>query len=507
MQHLSGLDATFLHLETAQMPMHVGGLHLLDLAPSKHAGFAAAVRLHVAARRHLASLFSKTLVPMPFAIANPVWVEQDDVDLDYHIRALTLPKPGTPTQLDACVARLHAELLDRARPLWEFYVIKGLQSGQIALYVKLHHAALDGQGAIALAHALLDVSATPRAVEPPTRTSAPQTEPPITALLGATLRDTVSQCVKLVKGVPTALKVASDLLRSREGGDDAGDARNANWLTELSFAPKTLLNVTIGKRRAFAGVTLPLDEAQRIAQAFGATLNDVVLALVSGALRNYLIAHAGLPQQTLVAAVPVSLRAAGDQQQNNQVSMMLVKLASDEADPVARIGAIMQASAGMKKTLSSVKSVMPTEFPSLGLPWLMRAMVALYGRAHLAETLPTIANVVISNVTGPRVPLYLAGARMTADYPVSIVTHGLALNVTVQSYAGALDIGVIACRQTVPDLRKFAACVRDAHAELMACAPFAVAAPAPKRRAPRSAAAGVGKPARRVAPARGRVTA
>jgi diacylglycerol O-acyltransferase len=474
MKHLSGLDASFLHLETAEMPMHVGGLHLLELAEDMDGEFIDAVKRHVADRMHLASVFTKKLALMPFDIANPVWVDDDDVDLDYHIREITLPKPGTMRQLESYVGRLHSSLLDRSRPLWEFYVIKGLQNGQVGFYTKIHHAALDGQGAIVLATALLDVTPVPRNVDPaPEHDRAPY-QPPVSAMLSAALRDTVSQCVKLVKGLPTGLRVAAGLLAPSR--DEDGTRRILP--KGFSMAPRTPLNVSITNQRVFATVSIVQKEVKEISSAFSATLNDVVLCTVSGALREYLDHHDALPDKPLVAALPISLREDGNTELNNQVSMMLLKLASDEDDLAARMRAICKASAAMKKTVSNVKSVMPTDFPSLGVPWLMAGLVAMYGRSRLADTLPPIANVVISNVPGPRMPLYLAGARMITNYPVSIVTHGLALNVTLQSYNGSLDYGLIACRRAMPDVHKFAGCLADAHRELLAAARALAAVPA-----------------------------
>jgi len=488
MKHLSGLDATFLHLETPEMPMHVGGLHLLDLPEDFKGDYIDAVKRHIADRMHLATVFTKKLALMPFDIANPVWVDDDDVDLDYHIRQITLPKPGTQAQLEAYVGRLHSSLLDRSRPLWEFYVFDGLQSGQIGFYTKIHHAALDGQGAIVLATALLDVTPVPRVVDaPPAHDKAPY-QPPVSSMLKAALRDTVAQCAKLVLGVPTGLRVAASLITPSVNED--GKRRLS--LPKLSLAPKTPLNASITNQRVFATAKISLKEALGVGKAFGGTLNDAVMAIVSGALRRYLDEHGALPERSLVAAVPVSLRSEGNTDLNNQVSMMLMQLASDEADPAKRMRAIVKASARMKKTMSSVKSIMPTDFPSLGVPWLMSGLVALYGRSRLADSMPSIANVVISNVPGARMPLYLAGARMTTNYPVSIVTHGLALNVTVQSYNGALDFGMIACRRAVPDVRFFAECMTAAHQELLQAAlALQVAAeepapaPAKKRAAPR----------------------
>jgi diacylglycerol O-acyltransferase len=489
MKHLSALDATFLHLETPEMPMHVGALHLLDLPESLDGDFIDAIKRHIADRMHLATVFSKKLALMPLDIANPVWVDDDDVDLDYHIRQVSLPKPGTQAQLEAYVGRLHSSLLDRSRPLWEFYVFSGLASGQAGFYTKIHHAALDGQGAIVLAQALLDVTPVPRAVTPPSPHDRAPYQPPVRSMLKAALFDTVSQCAKLVKGVPTGLKVAAGLLTPARGEDGK---RHLGWPVKLSLAPKTPLNASITNQRVFATAKVDLKEALGVGKAFGATLNDVVMAIVSGAMRRYLDEHGALPVKSLVAAVPVSLRADGDTEMNNQVSLMLLSLCSDIDDPQARMRAIVKASARMKKTMSNVKSIMPTDFPSLGVPWIMSGLVSMYGRSRLADTLPPVANVVVSNVPGPRMPLYLAGARMTANFPVSIVTHGLALNVTVQSYNGALDFGMVACRRAVPDIALFAACMTDAHQELLALAaaltPAAAPAPAKKRAARKLAA-------------------
>ncbi|WP_181373287.1 WS/DGAT/MGAT family O-acyltransferase [Massilia glaciei] len=501
MEHLSGLDATFLHLETPEMPMHVGALHQLDLPEALEGDYIDAVKRHVADRMHLATVFTKKLALMPFDIANPVWVDDDDVDLDYHIRQITLPRPGTQAQLEAYVGRLHSSLLDRSRPLWEFYVFDGLASGQIGFYTKIHHAALDGQGAIVLANALLDLTPVPREVAPPRQHAqhdrAPY-QPPVVDMLKAALRDTLIQCTRLVRGVPTGLKAVAGVVTQNNG--EGGKRRLG--LPSLSFAPKTPLNASITNQRVFATAKFSLKEALAVGKTFGGTLNDAVMAIVSGALRRYLEQHHALPERSLVAAVPVSLRAEGNTDMNNQVSMMLMQLASDEADPRQRMRAIVKASAKMKKTVSNVKSIMPTDFPSLGVPWLMSGLVALYGRSRLADRLPPIANVVVSNVPGPRMPLYLAGARMTTNFPVSIVTHGLALNVTVQSYNGALDFGMIACRRAMPDVQQFAACMVAAHEELLEAALEIQAAhereqtgvseaevvPAKKRAAPRKAA-------------------
>jgi WS/DGAT/MGAT family acyltransferase len=215
-------------------------------------------------------------------------------------------------------------------------------------------------------------------------------------------------------------------------------------------------------------VSLPLDAVKAIARAQDAKVNDVVLAICSGALRRYLAAHGGVPRKPLVAAVPVSLRAAGDVDFATQATMVPASLATHLADPVRRLRAIRDAAGASKSLTASARQVLPTDFPTLGLPWLLSALASLYGRTRLANAIPPIANLVISNVPGPQVPLYLAGARMRTYWPLSIVEHGLGLNITVESYSGSLDFGLVACRQSIPDLDALAAAMSDAFEELRA---------------------------------------
>lgn len=468
MKHLSGLDASFLHMETPEMPMHVGGLNLFDLPKNYQGDFHEDVKSHVLKRMHLASVFTKKLALMPLEVANPVWVDDDAVDIDYHVRKIHLPKPGSMAQLEAYVGRLHSSLLDRSRPLWEFYVFEGLASGQAGFYSKIHHAALDGQGAAVMAQALLDISAVAREVPPPKLRRRAPYQPRVGELMSAALRDTANQCWRLVKGIPTGVKAVGGLVRNVfEGQASKGNLSSEGSEGSWSLAPKTPLNVSITNQRVFATCKIDLDEAKLVGKVFEASLNDVVLAICSGALRQWLASQGALPSKSLMAAMPVSLRAEGNTELNNQVSMMRIQLASNISDPLRRLQAIKKNSANLKRTLKSVKSILPTDFPSLGLPWIMSAVVALYGRTRIADKMLPLANVCISNVPGPQMDLYLAGAKMATNYPVSIVAHGMALNITVQSYAGALDFGMIACRQAMPDIANFAGMLEAAHQQLL----------------------------------------
>ncbi|MCU0768703.1 MAG: wax ester/triacylglycerol synthase family O-acyltransferase [Burkholderiaceae bacterium] len=456
MKPLSGLDSLFLHLETPATPMHVGAVHLLE-RPRGGGDYLLRVRRHVARRLHLSPVFTRQLASMPLDFANPVWVRADAVDLERHIVRVTLPAPGTLAQLEAAVARLHAQPLDRSRPLWRFHVIEGLADGGLAFYTKIHHATLDGASGVALAHALLDLTPAPRAVEPARRRG--RDAPGLVTLVGTALRTSGAQTVNLVRSLPALVRVAARLATGT-----TGFSRN------LAFGPRTAFNRVIDSGRSFATASLPLDEIKALAAAHGATLNDVVLALVSGALRRYLRTRGGIPAKSLVVAMPVSLREAGNTEATTLATMTLASLATHLADPLERLQAIQASTRAAKEVTRQLKGVIPTDFPSLGLPWLLSAAAGLYGRSSLADRLPPIANLVVSNVPGPEAPLYLAGARLKTYWPVSIVEHGLGLNITLQSYAGSLDFGILAARVGIADARPLARGLHDALAELQRAA-------------------------------------
>ncbi|TXC65992.1 DUF1298 domain-containing protein [Piscinibacter aquaticus] len=251
-------------------------------------------------------------------------------------------------------------------------------------------------------------------------------------------------------------------------------------VSNLGLAPRTRLNATISDTRAFATVSLPLAELNAVRRRHGASLNDAVMFVIAGALRRHFAKHGPLPRKSLVAAVPISLRAQGDTAANNRASMTLISLGTHLADPAKRLAHVMAASAAMKSTIGSVKNLLPTDFPSMGVPWLMEALTAVYGRAGMADRIPPVANPVISNVPGPTVPLYMAGAKMLTNYPASIVVHGVALNVTVQTYNDALDVGVMACAQAMPEVAEFAAQIETAFEEFKAL-PVTTTVPAPAK--------------------------
>ena len=466
MNHLSGMDASFLHLESPEMPMHVGSLQILDLPEGYDGDYYEDVKRYMAGRMHLASVFQRKLELMPFDLANPVWVDDEDIDLDYHVRHVILPRPGTRLQLEQYVARLHSSLLDRSRPLWEIYVIEGLNTGQVALYNKVHHAAIDGQAGVALAKALFSDSAVPAPVKAPRpRLRTNRYQLGVAELASAALSNALAQYVKLVRALPATVKAVGSVVYPVS---DVDGKRHLALPSGFQLGPRTQLNVAITNQRSYAARTLPLAEVKAMAKRTGTSLNDVVLAICAGALRRYLADYDVRPDKPLIAGVPVSLREAGNTDANNQVSMMLVSLATDVKDPIERLMAINASANAGKKLQGSVKGVIPTDFPSLGVPWLMSGLASLYGRSKLANRLPPIANVAISNVPGPQFPLYFAGAKLAHFFPVSIPGHGIALNMTVQSYNGALEVGLTACRRALPDVQDLGDHVVDEHRKLLA---------------------------------------
>jgi WS/DGAT/MGAT family acyltransferase len=473
MKQLSGLDATFLYLETPEMPMHVGALHLFELPPGTRGRFVTRLREHVASRLPITPVLRRRLWWMPLNLANPAWVDAEP-DLKQHIVEIRLPKlagrAAGMRELEAQVSALHPVLLDRNRPLWKFHVFEGLAPGpngekRVALYTQLHHAAVDGQAAVALANALLDTTPEPRQldIKPSGRQRTFQLG--MTEMLRGVLGLQAQKVASIVRNLPDTVGTLKDATVQALGtstllGGQGGAPGN------VTLAPRTPMNVSVGGTRAFATVTLPLHELRALGRIHGATVNDMVLAVCSGALRRHLARHRQLPKKSLVAAVPISLREKGDTTADNQASMSLISLGTHLADPGARLAHIVSASGAMKSTMGSLKKILPTDFPSLGVPWLMEAAAALYGKARVADRIPQVANLVISNVPGPPVALYMAGARMITNFPASIVVHGLALNITVQSYEHSLDFGLMADGAAMPDVRELADAIAVAFDDL-----------------------------------------
>lgn len=475
-QQLSGIDASFLYLETPETPMHVAGLTYFELPPGFEGSFYQHFRRFFEGRLHTIPIFSKRLAPSLYDLDHPGWVEADDLDLDYHLRETALPSPGTAEQLEEVIGRLHANMLDRSRPLWQFYVITGLENGQGVLYSKVHHAAIDGGAGMAINKALYDVTATPRDVPPPVPKAASANAAPssptavdpvkgISDIMGNMMRQQLRMW-QTASEIGSAMTNAF-LAKPGEAGPKALSTLQSmvNQLPTLN-APKTPFNATITRERSYAARTVSLSDTKAIAKASGTKLNDVVMAICAGALRRYLQEKGLLPDKPLIAGVPISLREPGDTRQNNQVSGMLCSIATDIADPVERLKAILKSSSESKQIAGTFRDAVPQDFAFVGAPILLQLIMLVYGRSGLADKLPMPMNVTISNVPGPPMPLYCAGARVTALHPVSIPAHGAALNITVQSYMDALNFGLTADRRAVPDIGKLGDYLVDAANEL-----------------------------------------
>jgi WS/DGAT/MGAT family acyltransferase len=463
MKALSGVDGAFLHLETQETPMHVASLHRFDLPRGYRGDFHTNLKRQIAARLHLAPIFTRRLAPMPLQFANPVWIEEDKVDLDYHVPRVSVPSPGTQHQFEDCAAGLHSELLDRGHPLWRVYVIDGLETGQVGLYIKVHHAVLDGMAGVALAKVLFDVGPRPpriRRVAPP-----PAEHPNMVQLAAAALKHDAGQYIKLLRSLPELVRTVASTVSSKASG--VRGRTRAQLGKNFSFGPSTPLNVPITGERGFAAISVPFETLKQVAIAHQAKVNDVVLAVCSGALRRYLAHHGGVPRKSLIATMPISLRAAGNAEFTTQAMLTLVNLSTHISDPVKRLRAIRDAAGAMKALVHGASGVIATDFPSIGVPWLLQGLAALYGHSGIAGAMPPIANVVISNVPGPQVPLYAAGARMATYWPLSITEHGVGLNITVLSYDGAMGFGFTTARSAVPDARELSAALEASLGEIV----------------------------------------
>ncbi|HTV71468.1 MAG TPA: wax ester/triacylglycerol synthase family O-acyltransferase, partial [Rhizobiaceae bacterium] len=450
MKSLTGIDAAFLYMETPETPMHVAGLHIYEPPADFSGSFFEHFKEFFQSRMHLAPIFEKKLARTVLELHHPGWVDADELDWNYHLRHINVPTPGTWEQLERMVGDLHSIPLDRSKPLWQIDIIEGLESGNIAVYSKMHHAAIDGGAGMAIAAALFDMSPKPRAVKPPPPKPAKKRKPTMEerAILGIAdvIQSVAKQQLKAMEALPQFLGTVHDMLAPKKSEGGAGSGSGLPGIPDV-LAPKTPFNVTITGKRSFAARDLSLTDVKAIGKATGAKVNDVVMAVCAGALRTYLADHKKLPKKPLVAFVPISLRAPGDADASNQVFGMLCPIATQLADPLERLAAIRKESGSSKTLAGTVKDVAPKDYTVLGAPILFPGLAQLYGASRLADVMPSTTNLTISNVMGPPFPLFCAGAKILALYPVSIPVHGIALNITVQSYQDKLNMGITADRK------------------------------------------------------------
>lgn len=468
MERLRGLDAAFLNLETPAMHMHMAGVLVFEVPEHSRSEPPALqverMRRVVEERLHLVPLFRRRAVRVPFGLHHPVWVDDPGFDIDYHVRRANLPAPGGPTELAELVAAIASQPLDLQRPLWEMHLVEGLESGHLAVVPKLHHAAIDGVSGAETLAAFLDLGPEGRAVPRPVRRWRPNPLPGNLEVLGHSLSSLVHQPEQAWGAVRRTFEAVHDLAeRNRR-------LREEDELVPPPApfrAPRTSLNGAISAQRRVAFTEVPLDDVQVVRRAFGGTVNDVVLAAVSGALRRLLGERGETLEEALVAMVPISARSEAERgTQGNRLSAMLVSLATTAGDPVERLRLVAEGTRLAKAQASLLSEDLIRGWAQLAFPALSARLARLSGNLRLFDHLPPLFNVVVSNIPGPESALWWAGARLVALYPVGPLLEGVGLNVTVVSYNGTLHIGVVGCRELIPEVEHLALLLNDAFAEL-----------------------------------------
>jgi WS/DGAT/MGAT family acyltransferase len=466
MRQLTSLDAQFLALENTRQTGHVAGLAILDPSTAPDGRFdCGAVQELLSDRLPLLPPLRWRLVEVPFGLDYPYWIDDEHFDLDFHVRELALPGPGSDAQLAEQVARVVSRPLDRARPLWELYVIHGLESGNVAMLTKIHHALIDGMSGAEIMGLLLDVSPGGRELPKPERRTTDQ-QPSELSMLARGLMSLPRYPLRVARAVPStipnveevpaifgAIPGAGTLGRlARRVQETVSNERLPEYATRLN-PPRTSFNGRISPHRRFAFGQLSLDEVKEVKNLHGVTVNDVVVALCAGALRRWLLDHDELPSEPLVAQVPVSVRTTEELgTYGNKIMLMSAPLFTDVADPVDRLLRTHEALKVMKERHRALPAQLLQDANNFIPPAVFSRAARLTFRLSSTIARPTW-NLVISNVPGPQFPLYCAGARLEANYPVSVITDGMGLNITVMSYCGHLDFGIVADRDQMPDVK------------------------------------------------------
>ena len=462
MKQLTGLDGSFLYMETPTSFGHVNGLGIYERPDDDFDPYDVVYERWGSMVGQLEPM-RRRIVEVPLHLDHPYWVYDPNFDLDFHIRHLSLAPPGRADQLAEQVARIVGRPMDRSRPLWEVYVIEGLESGRWALLTKYHHATIDGASGVVMLNLMHETSPD---AEPPGENLPwePEEIPSDTELLRLTLSNLVRNPVKAAR---TQLRLVREFAESagltsvgaiaRQAGSAIrtivapGDGPRVNL--PLSPAPPTPWNRSVTAHRRFAMRSSSLDNIKRLKDATGGTVNDVVMAICAGALRAYLLEHNALPDRPLRAVVPVSIRT-GDEEETwtNRVSSLIVDLPTHLADPLERVARCREAMLEGKQQFELVPAEALVDITQYASPVVATSAVRLASRLGLANRVAPVVNVLISNVPGPRQPLYLAGARLDQYIPVSTIGEGMGLNITVHSYLDELTFGLVSCRELVPDL-------------------------------------------------------
>jgi len=446
MELISPVDSMFLLAESREHPMHVAGLQLFKPPEGAGPDFLRDIYQDVIARNEVAPTFRKHPAELLGGIANLTWAFDKDLDLEYHLRRSALPSPGRVRELLELTSRLHGSLLDRHRPLWESHLVEGLNDGRFAVYTKIHHALVDGVSGMRLMSKALAADPQDHEIRVPwgvnQRSSRPGRARP-------SFMDELRGVADSVLGLGS-----STLYLARKGLLE-------QQLTLPVGAPKTLFNVPIGGARRCAAQSWPIERFMAVKQAAGVTLNDVVLAMCGGALRAYLLEQNALPDRSLIAMVPVSLRDDASPGGGNQVGALLASLATDLDDPAERIAAVSASMRKNKEVFKQLPKLQQLALSAFNVSPLLLSMVS----PALGSAAPPF-NLVISNVPGSREPLYWNGARLDGNYPLSIALDGQAMNITLSNNADNLDFGLVGCRRSVPSLQRILGHLEDSLAGL-----------------------------------------
>ncbi|HMJ75626.1 MAG TPA: wax ester/triacylglycerol synthase family O-acyltransferase [Iamia sp.] len=463
MERLTGLDATFLYLETPTHHMHVAMTMVLDPSTMPGGYSFQAIKDFIASRTDRIPPFRRRLVSVPLNLHHPVWVEDPEFDIDYHIRRMGAPAPGGRRELGEMAAQIASVPLDRSRPLWEMWVIEGLKQDRIAVVSKVHHCAIDGASGSELMVHLFDLDPADAVVTGPPPELPSERVPTDAELIGHAITSKVRRTMGLGPLLNETARSVSRVVKARR---DPEGLVGAAPLT----APRVPWNGPTSGRRDVGFARVPLATVKDLKTALGCTVNDVVLALCAGTLRRYLEQHDALPDEPLVAVCPVSVRTEDDTAGSNKVSALFTSLATQLDDPIERLEAIRTTTRGAKEEHNAVGATMLQDWAEFAGPNVFNLASRLYSSMNLANVHRPVHNLIVSNVPGPPFPLYFAGAEAVAAYPMGPVMEGCGLNVTVFSYQESVDIGFMVDKELVPDVWTMADAVEPALAELVAAA-------------------------------------
>jgi diacylglycerol O-acyltransferase / wax synthase len=459
MKRMPGKDALFLWVETPTTHMQMGFAGIFDpstmpdgddLSPAEiYEKFVGIMRDRI----HLIPQFRQRVVRVPFDLDNPYLVDDPHFDLNYHVRRIALPSPGGMAELEEFVGRFVGRPLDQNRPLWELYIVEGLEGGRWAYVAKAHHVLADGVGGNEMLVNLLDLEPETRVVEPPEEEWHPEELPGDLSLLRHAVAGTARKPLRFLETARRTVSTTYDLVRWQF--DSTPESMHV-------LGPRSFLNGPIGPHRQVAFGEWSLDTIKDIKREVGCTVNDVVLAVLGRGLRTFTETNGDHLDRGLVASVPISIRSEGDGPMENQVSGMTVPLHDDVADAREQLQLIRSATKGAKDRMGAVAATVLTDWSENAVPAVAAQAFRFYTSMGLARRHPPIANVTVSNVPGPPVPLYLAGSRMEAMFPIGPVVHNQRLNLTVVSYRDHMYVGAIADREHVPDVRGLVDDIRDA---------------------------------------------